>query len=452
MRVAVIGAGVAGLVAGRRLALAGHSVDVYERWPGLGGQAATIELDGARIEHYYHHLFTSDRDIAALYEELGIEDAIEWLPSSVAAFADGRLWPLTSALDLLRFRPLPLRSRLRTGIATLRMKRAKGGHADFEHVTAHDWIIEKMGPDAWRVVWGPLLKGKFGSRAEDISMSWLYSKLTVRGADDAGGEVLGYPRGSWEPLFERLREQIEAHGGRVLIDRPAAGISRSHDGRLRVAAGGPDSFRSGRDPRAFQRAGAEEYDAVLATVSNPIFESLLDEGVAGEVGEGYLSRTRSIDYHEALCLLLELDRPFSPHYWTNVSDTELPFIGLIEQTNLVPPERYGGRHYLYVANYLEPGDELLSLPFDELLERYEPGLRKMNPGYSRDWVRGRWVFREPDAQPIVDLGYAERIPPLQTGAPGLVLANTTQIYPEDRGTNYGVRLGERAASEIERSR
>ena len=43
------------------------------------------------------------------------------------------------------------------------------------------------------------------------------------------------------------------------------------------------------------------------------------------------------------------------------------------------------------------------------------------------------------------VGYHERIPPLRTGVPGLWLANTTQIYPEDRGTNYAVRLGDDVA-------
>jgi 1-pyrroline-4-hydroxy-2-carboxylate deaminase len=67
VRIAVIGAGVAGLVAAHRLSDAGHAVDVYERWPGLGGQAATLEVGGGhRLERYYHHLFTTDRHIAAL--------------------------------------------------------------------------------------------------------------------------------------------------------------------------------------------------------------------------------------------------------------------------------------------------------------------------------------------------------------------------------------------------
>jgi hypothetical protein len=49
---------------------------------------------------------------------------------------------------------------------------------------------------------------------------------------------------------------------------------------------------------------------------------------------------------------------------------------------------------------------------------------------------------------VVTLGYRDRLPPLQTGAPGLLLANTTQVYPEDRGTNYAVRLGRAAAAEL----
>jgi protoporphyrinogen oxidase len=444
MRVAVIGAGVTGLVE------AGHEADVYERWPGLGGQVATMDIgDGILLERYYHHLFTTDRHIAALYEELGIDDAIEWLPSSVAVFARGRTYPFTSPLDLMRFKPLSLRSRVRTGLAVVRLGRRHRDVAGVEGTTARRWIESNMGVQVWEELWGPLLRGKFGDRADDVSMAWLWSKLTLRRRIEGGGarrEMLGYPRGGWQPLLERLRERIE-RSGRVLIDRPAARISRAGTG-FEVAWGGPDSFRSGHDPRRYQRAGSETYDAVLATTPNQIFEGLLDDGLRGAVGGDYLSRLDSIEYHAALCMLLELDRPFGTYYWTNVADRSLPFIGLIEQNKLVGPERYGGRHFLYVANYRAQGDELLQLDPERLFDRYEPGLRAVNGKFSSDWVKRMWVFQEPDAQPIVDLGYAGRIPPLRTGVPGLVLANTTQIYPEDRGTNYSVRLGNEAAETL----
>jgi protoporphyrinogen oxidase len=184
---------------------------------------------------------------------------------------------------------------------------------------------------------------------------------------------------------------------------------------------------------------------VLATVPNDVLLRMVDRDA---LGEAYARDLESIEYFAALCLLLELDRPFGEAYWTNIADRELPFVGLIEHTNFVGPEHYGGRRFLYVANYLPHGHPLLELDADALLAHYEPGLRKVQPSFSRARVLDRWVFREPAAQPIVTVGYHERIPALRTPLPGLVLANTTQVYPEDRGTNYAVRLGGAAAAAV----
>jgi protoporphyrinogen oxidase len=446
VRIAVIGAGVAGLVAAHRLSAAGHAVDVYERWPGLGGQAATLDVGGGhRLERYYHHLFTTDRHIAALFDELGLEDELEWRESTTAMLARGRLWPFTTPGDLLRFGPMPPPARVRMGVAAVALQRFAGKPEPYERVTAQAWIERWMGRAAWREVWGPLLRGKFGPRADDIAMVWLWSKLRLRRGEDASDERLGYPRSSWEPLLERLRAAIEARGGRVLIDRPAARIAAA-DGGWEVRAGAPGSFRSGHDPRAFAPDGElERYDRVLATVPSDVFTQLVAPGV---LPEPYRARLDATEYCAALCLLLEVDRRITPYYWTNVAEPGVPFVGLIEHTNFVEPERYDGRRFLYVANYLPHGDPLLALDGEALLARYEPGLRLANPAWERGWVRNLWRFTEPAAQPIVTVGYRERIPPLVTGAPGLLLANTTQIYPEDRGTNYAVRLGDEAARAV----
>lgn len=451
-RVAVLGAGVAGLVTARSLGHAGVPCDVYERWPGLGGQAATLDVGGGHLlERYYHHWFTSDEHIVALCEELGLGELVEWRPSSVAVFTHGRSFPFTSPRDLLRFSPLPPLARIRMGLAVLRLQRDKRGVEPFEAETARDWVRRAMGPAAWEQVWAPLLRGKFGDRAEDISMAWLWGKLTLRRQIKGGAarrELLGYPRGSFEPLWTRLREEIEGTGGRVMVDRPAARVKRADDGRLTVVAGAPGSFRTGHDPRGFTRAGEERYDAVLATVPSDVFSALLDPGLAAELAPSYLERVGAIEYHAALCLLLELDRSFTPFYWTNVADPALPFVGLIEHTNLFDRARYDDRHFLYVANYVARDDPLLALDAPALLAYYEEGLRRVNPAWRPGWVRQAWLFSEPAAQPVVTLGYRERIPPLATGARGLFLANTTQIYPEDRGTNYSVRLGGQAAAAV----
>jgi protoporphyrinogen oxidase len=451
MRVCVIGAGVAGLAAGHRLSQSGHVCDVYERWPGLGGQAATIDVGGGvRLERYYHHLFMTDRHIQALCRQLGVPDEIEWRPSSIAMFTEGRCHAFTTPLDLLRYSPLTVRSRLRMGAAVLALQRRRRVEP-FELITARAWIQRVMGEEVWQKIWGPLLRAKFGERADAIAMAWLWSKLTLRrelkGAE-ARNELLGYPRHSFERIFEAQQQVIEAASGRVLIDRPVARLGHDGDGFV-IHAGAAGSFRRGHDPSRFELLPApERYDAVIATVPSDVFIGLLDERLRRRLRADYLRRVRASEYHTAVCLLLEVERPLTSFYWTNAIDPELPFCGLVEHTNFIEPERYNGRRFAYVANYVAEDDRLLELDADELLTAYEPGLRRINPGFSRDWVRDRWLFREPHAQPIVTIGYRDRMPALDTGIAGLVLANTTQIYPEDRGTNYSVRLGWDAAATL----
>jgi protoporphyrinogen oxidase len=347
---------------------------------------------------------------------------------------------------------MSLRGRVRMGLSTLMLQRRQKKVEPFETLTAHDWVRANMGAEAWDVVWGPLLRGKYGPRADQISMAWLWSKLTLRRrleGKEARGEMLGYPRDGFEPLLERLRDSIESGGGRVLIDRPAKSIAASDSG-FGITPGAPDSFRRGHDPREFEAGGEpEHYDAVIATVPSDVFAEMVDPALAARLDPRCVAGTSAIPYQTALCAIVELDRQFGRFYWTNIADDRLPFIGLIEQTNLIEPEHYGGRRLLYIANYVEPTDPLLDLDPAQLIEAYEPGLRLVNPEFERSWIRNTWVFREPAAQPVVTLGYRDRMPPLRTGVPGLVLANTTQIYPEDRGTNYSVELAERAVAALD---
>src|SRR3954462_8076601 len=159
--------------------------------------------------------------------------------------ARGRLWPFPTPGDLLRFQPMPPLARVRMGAAAVALQRFASRPAPYERLTARAWIERRMGRAAWREVWGPLLRGKFGERAEQIAMVWLWSKLTLRRSikgEEAREEKLGYPRHSWELLFDALQRSIEGAGGRVLIDRPAARLARDGDGGFLVTAGAPGSF------------------------------------------------------------------------------------------------------------------------------------------------------------------------------------------------------------------
>ena len=76
----------------------------------------------------------------------------------------------------------------------------------------------------------------------------------------------------------------------------------------------------------------------------------------------------------------------------------------------------------------------------ELLARYVPWLRKLNPEFDESWIRD-WHFSKAGfAQPVVTPEYRDLIPPHATSMPGVVLATMSQIYPQDRGQSYAVQM------------
>lgn len=437
MKIGIIGGGVTGLVAGYHLSRAGHQVEVFEKSPVLGGQAAVFDLGGTPLERFYHHIFVSDRHVVQLMEELGVAHRLKWIDSSVGLFHSGRIWPWVTPQDLLRFSAISFWDRLRLGLVTLYLQRKSDG-MQYENVTASQWLSRRVGRRAYEAVWGPLLRGKFGDYADDVSMTWLWGKIRLRVGSRGRGmqrEKLGYPVGSFQVLLDEMARRIAASGGQVHISAPVLRVEET-GGRvsgLRVAlSGGAEESRS--------------YDAVLATIPSFDFERIVP-GLPGD----YVEKLRGVTYLSALVLVLTLDRSFMPVYWLNIADRSLPFVGVIEHTNFLPPETYGGRHVLYVSNYLKSDSPLYSMSADQLLAEYVQHLKRINPSFDPAWVREKQLFRENGAQPIIMRGYSQRIPDHKTPIDGLYLANTTQIYPEDRGVNYSVRLGRQAAELVQRA-
>jgi protoporphyrinogen oxidase len=338
-------------------------------------------------------------------------------------------------VDLLRFSPLPLLDRVKLGLMTLKLQRRKEWHS-LESVTATDWLQEHAGHRAYETIFEPMLRGKFGEHHDQIAMSWLWNKFALRTASRGKGllgrfkEQLGYPTGSFAEIFDVLADRVRAGGGTVNISSAVKRVV-VEDGRATGIEIGVD----GGEPEV------RRYDAVLATVPSYVMPSL-----APELPESYVGMLTDKVYLAAVLIVLVLDRPLSPYYWTYVGDRTMPFLGIIEHTNFIPAERYGGGHIVYLANYLSRGSLLYGMNAEELFREYLPHLARINPLFDESWVKEYHHHKVDAAQPIVTPGYAERIPAHKTPVPGLWLANTTQIYPEDRGTNYSVRMGRQVAA------
>ena len=432
MRVGIIGGGAAGLAAAYELGKSGHDVVVYERAPFLGGHASTFDVGGTPLERGYHHLFTSDTDIVGLIEEIGLGRQMRWIESKVGTLYDGRIYNFVTPLDLLKFTPLGLIDRIRLGLITLHLQRRKDWKG-LEGVTAADWLRKYAGERAYEVFWGPMLRGKFGEDYYDqTGMAWLWGKIQTRVASRGKSmlkEKLGYPIGSFGEVFDVLAQRIRERGGRVHTSASARRIV-VEDGK----AVGMEVDLTGDGP------DVESFDAVIATTPSYIFPKLVPA-----MPDAYLAKLTGARYMSAVLIVLVLRRPLSHIYWLNVADRSIPFVGVIEHTNLIPAGHYGGKHIVYLSNYLNTSHPLYKMNHEELLQQYLPHLRKINPDFQMSWIETSYHHRVDGAQPIIGTNYSARIPDHRTPFKGLYLANTTQVYPEDRGTNYSVRMGKRVA-------
>ena len=434
MRVGIIGAGATGLAAAYDLGGSGHEAVVYERAPFLGGHASTFDVRGGRLERGYHHWFTNDTDILELVDEIGLGDRVGWFDSTVGTLYDGKIYDFVTPMDLLRFTPLGLLDRVRLGLVTLYLQRKKRWR-EYEAITASDWLRRYSGKRAYEVFWGPMLRGKFGDHFDKIGMPWLWGKIHTRVSSRGKSmvrEKLGYPMRSFGEVFDVLAQEVRNRGGQVHLTASVTRIAVD-GGRatgMDVALGG-------------ERAGYEPFDAVIATTPSNIFPRLVPS-----LPDEYLSRLTGVDYMSAVLVVLVMDRPLSHVYWLNVADRSVPFVAVIEHTNMIDPELYGGRHIAYISNYLTRDHPLYALEHDELLREYVPHLRKINPEFDPSWIETSYHHRIDGAQPVIGTHYPSRIPDHRTPIEGLYLANTTQVYPEDRGTNYSVRMGRRVAAMV----
>ena len=443
MRVAVVGAGFAGLAAAYDLARWGHRPVVFEASSEIGGLASGFRAPGWewKAERFYHHVFTSDRAILDLTREIGASDLLIVRRPRTAYWCDEHPpHAFDCAGAVLRYPHLPLASRLRVG-AAVALLRSRRDWRRLERTTADRWLRRAMGPRAYGALWQPLLAGKFGAHHRDVNMAWFWARIATR------TPRLGYFAGGFQALAERLATHVRSAGGEIRLSAPVRAIRRADTSDAGAGASDPGTgaseVRSGG--RLVVRAQQEErFDAVLATTSPSLLSRL-----APELPSAYGGRLAELDSLGAVVLALALDRAFLDEtYWLNTPAGRFPFQVLVEHTNFVSPAHYGGQHLLYAGSYAEPSSALFAMSPDEALALIAPALREIRPDFDERWVRGAWLHREPYAQPIVRPNHSARVPPLATPLPGLFWASMSQVYPWDRGTSFAVTIGRRAAREI----
>lgn len=421
--VAIVGGGFTGLVAALQLAKAGKSVCVMEADDMPGGLAGSFKFDdGVVVEKFYHHWFNNDVYVPELVSELGHDGDVITLPSNTGMYFNGRIWKLSSPIDLLKFTALSFVDRIRLGLLVFKVQRVKSWQ-DIEDLNIREWLEPLVGKEVYKVVWEPLLDAKFSVFKDDVNAVWMWKKLVLRGSTrgKGGSEELAYFKGGFGRLTQILSDAVEASGGEIRLGTPTTGLQT--DGRTITALDTPKGL-----------VHAKQF---LFTPALPIIADILE----GHVSDEYNTSLRRVQYLGNVCLILRLNRSLSDTYWLNVNDPGFPFVGVIEHTNFDSTDNYDGTHIVYLSRYLATQDPVWAYSDEEYLVFALKHLQKMFPDMDESWIVDNAIWRAEYAQPVTERNYSKYVPGRETPFSNGFISTMAHIYPEDRGTNYAIREG-----------
>ncbi len=421
-RVVVIGAGAMGLAAAFRAARNGHTVEVLEAAADPGGMAGHFDFDGLSLERFYHFVCKTDAPTFAVLEELGISDTLRWRSTTMGIFMGGRMYRWGDPTALLRFPLLTPWQKLRYALFALVCVRRNRWKA-IERESAKSWIMRWCGASVYERFWKPLFDFKFYEYADNISASWIWTRIRRIGRSRKSlmQEELGYLEGGTLTLIDALIRDVQAHGGRVHL-RTAAERVRTEGNRVTGVE---------------TSAGFFPAEVVISTAPTPYVSSLVPD-----LPQSWKDQYEAIRNIACICVLFRLRRSVSPHFWVNVSEPDIEIPGVIEFSNL---RNVGGDTIVYVPYYMPVTHPKFSWTNEQLRGEALACLQRLNPELTSEDVKATKVARIRHGQPICEPGFAAKIPSVQTPFKGLLVADTCFYYPEDRGIAESLRLGQQMA-------
>jgi len=293
-RVAIVGAGIAGLAAGYRLKKAGLPATVFEKESFVGGRMSSELRDGFVIEKAAYTFPEYHKNLTAFLDELGMRHTLIQTPGTSSTFAHGREYhvKIGSPTDFLKHKLLSLKNK-KDMVKLFLYAQSLGGALDMANPTAKtfemerewaaDYILKNHGEEILEYVAWPIFCEIILGNPEDNSKVPFLATLK----NLAWFKIFNFSEGMGM-LPERLRQELDV---------------RSNSPVQKV-------FSAAGEPGYVVQTGGEKpelstFDAVIFAVPSPVVPDML-EGLSSEMKTHF----QGIRYSNAIVTALAVDRRF----------------------------------------------------------------------------------------------------------------------------------------------
>jgi protoporphyrinogen oxidase len=419
--VAVLGAGPMGLAVAYQLLKDGKRPIVFEADGRVGGMTASFDFNGLQIERYYHFHCTSDLGFMQVLKELGLEHKLHWVETKMAYYYKGKIHPWGNPIALLKFSGLGLVAKVRAGLFLfLATKRSDWRALDKLEATA--WMKRWMGQEAYTVLWQKLFDYKFYDYAEQLSAAWIWARIRRLGRSryNLFREKLGYLDGGSKVLMEAMANYISTHGGEIRLSSAVQ--------KVVIEEGRVTGLQIGDEFTPFAH--------VVSTIPLPYVPRLVPD-----LPLAAMSKLQALKNIAVVCVIVKLRKPVSEYFWMNVNDPDMDIPGIVEYTNLRPLDQ----HIVYVPYYMPGEHPKYAEPDEVFTEKVKRYLMTINKTLVDDDFIDIRANRYRFAQPVCGPGFMDQLPPVQLPIHGLLVADTSYYYPEDRGISESIDFGKKMA-------
>lgn len=421
--IVVVGGGITGLSCAYFASKQGYKVTVIEAEDKTGGLLDTFEIGGTRLEKFYHHYFTHDTELRWLLNDLGIEDKLNFYESTMGVFSGGKIYNFNGPLDLLKMDVLGITDKLRFGASSLYLSKFSDWKKS-DNIPVYDWLNKFAGRKTTLTIWEPLLKSKFGPYYREVPLSWMIGRLSQRMRSRTGTkEKLGYIKGSSKTLIDRLEGKLKDNGVDLITGTKVQSLKVAENKIMSVETS----------------MGTYPADDFIFTTPATVTAALLKPQ-----HQQYAEELERIKYFSAMCLVLELKKPLGNIYWTNISEENFSFGGIIEHTNLIPASQYSGNHIVYLSRYFSPQEEIAGMDRKQLEQLMLGDLKKVHQQFNLEDIKDMYFFKSNTAATVCDLNFSKKVPTCKTPLENLYLVNMAHIYPDERSCNNSVRTAAKA--------
>ena len=390
-RVAVIGAGPAGLAAAHRLVELGHAVDLIEASSVVGGMARSIPAWGRRVDLGPHIFAGGDARALALWTACAGTDATMLTLRRGVESPFGTLEHPFRSGELLRRLPPSVLLRSALGLVRARATRA----AEDEWNDTEGWVTSRYGRTLYDVLLRSYVEKLWGAPGSEIDAAFARSLLGTRDAAvqapptqaEVAADTFLYPRGGastvWEAMAARIRD-----GGTVALDARVSAIHPDADGAATVVTADATT----------------RYARLISTIPLGRLLALLPDVPAPVAAAQASLRARNV----IVVHLLATGMVHSPYLWLYVHDPALQVGRITDTGNWNAAPARGGETVVAMEYWCSDDDVLWRSGDDAVIQHAARELGRTRVGRSADVASGK-VTRVRGALPVPGLGYAQRL-------------------------------------------